>query len=255
MEKSAAVDQQDIFLPRVQPCFEGIGRGSKRWACHKLNTWGRMSTRIFLAFKNRRQLKRRVNVRYCTFEVLARLNVPLVNKKSRRLQRRLLSADRRRLTADETATLVYTGPLGGTVRLLKLFSVTTAALTVTFTPILAVYGNPATPLAMRLGLSSIVLTVGVSTTLLLHWFMKSYVTRLYFDPKRGVVTAVTFDMIGRRKATEFHVSEARPPDRVATLSTFQANGRTYYIHTDIFEDVDLLQKLAGPLPIFSDQKY
>ena len=80
--------------------------------------------------------------------------------------------------------------------------------------------------------------------------MKGYITRLYCDNKN--LSAITYDLIGREKLTQFHLSEAKPPDRVATLSTFQAKGQTYFIHTDIFEDVDLLQRLAGPLPVFSE---
>lgn len=149
-------------------------------------------------------------------------------------------------TPPTTPTPVYVGPLSTTVRLLKWFSITTAALTVTFSPVLIFLGNPSTPLLARVTLSSIVLTVGVSTTLLLHWFIKGYVCRLYYHRGSGQLKAVTLDMIGREKETHFHISEAIPPDKVAALSTFAANGKNYFLHADIFGDPELLQRLAGP---------
>lgn len=156
-------------------------------------------------------------------------------------------------TPPATPTPVYTGPLANTVRILKWFSVTTAALTVSFSPILVFLGNPSTPMLARATLSVVVLTVGVSTTLLLHWFMKGYVSRLYYEKESGQVKAITYDMIGREKETTFHLSQATPPFGVATLSTFQAKGQAYFLHADLFDDVQLLQQLAGPEVLFGER--
>lgn len=160
----------------------------------------------------------------------------------------------RSLTTPHSSTLVYTGPLAKTVQLLKLVSVTTAMLTISFSPILVFLGNTNTLLAGRIGLSTLVMTVGVSTTMILHWFMKSYVAKLYYDQVTNNVCVETFNIIGRTSLTQFHISEARPPDRVSAFSTFQGGGRSFFLHTDIFEDVNLLNLLLGSFSVFEENK-
>ncbi|XP_011409908.1 PREDICTED: uncharacterized protein C1834.10c-like [Amphimedon queenslandica] len=155
-------------------------------------------------------------------------------------------------TPQSSPTPVYVGPLSKPIRLLKIFSMTTAALTVSLSPVLVYFGNPATPLVARVAMSTIVLMAGVSTTLLLHWFVKSYITRMYYDRGSGQVRAFTFDMIGREKESIFHVSETAPPTKATSLSTFQAKDRVYYLHANIFDDIDLLLKLAGPDVFFGE---
>ena len=64
------------------------------------------------------------------------------------------------------------------------------------------------------------------------------------------MTAFTFDMIGREKENIFHLSEATPPVKATTLSTFQVGDESYFLHADIFEDIELLKELGGPHVLF-----
>ena len=67
---------------------------------------------------------------------------------------------------------MYTGPLSSAVKAIKIFSISTACCAVVFGPILVYLGNPATPVVGRVAIASLVTTVGLSTTFILHWVHK-----------------------------------------------------------------------------------
>lgn len=68
--------------------------------------------------------------------------------------------------------VVYTAPLKGAVRAIKVFSLTTAVASFFGGPCLVWLGNPSVPLAGRLIMTSLVMLVGLGTTALLHWLVK-----------------------------------------------------------------------------------
>lgn len=150
------------------------------------------------------------------------------------------------------SSLVYSGPLAKSVKAIKLFSITTAVCAVSFCPIFIYFGNPATPIIARIALSALVTTVGLSTTFILHWFIKSYVTKLYYNRSTQIATIETLSIFGRKLSSQFHVSKAAPPNDVSAFSTFQANGKHFFLHTEIFEDPELLKQLLGSYSMFED---
>lgn len=147
--------------------------------------------------------------------------------------------------SEEDFKLVYTGPLNGAVRAIKMFSLSTAVASLVGSPVLVAYGSVAVPLAARVAMSSIVLTIGLSTTLILHWIAKAYVTQLFYNPATQTVAAHTLNLFGRTKRNEFHVSEARPPTQLTAFTTFQARGKSYFLHSEGLEDKGLLTSLLG----------
>ena len=163
-----------------------------------------------------------------------------------------LYSPHRTVSTQEKGTLVYSGPLSKAVRAIKIFSIATACCSVSFSPIFLYFGNPATPFVGRVVITSLVTTVGLSTTFILHWFIKSYVTKLYFDQATGNVTVETLSVFGRTKVIQFHVSEAKPPDAVSAFSTFQGGGKHFFMHTEIFEDPVLLRQLLGSYSAFEE---
>lgn len=56
---------------------------------------------------------------------------------------------------------------------------------------------------------------------LLHWFTVPYVHRLRYDRATRMVEVDTLNLFAQHKSTTFHVSEAKPPNSVRPLSTFQ----------------------------------
>ena len=148
--------------------------------------------------------------------------------------------------------LVYTGPLKGAVRAIKVFSLTTAVGAFFGGPILVWLGNPSVPVVARVAISSIVMLIGLSTTAILHWLMKGYVIRMEYDEESESVAAYTLSVTGRMKRNEFRLSETKPPASAGGFSSFQAAGKSYFLHTDIFHDKNLLSKLLGPYMALED---
>lgn len=140
--------------------------------------------------------------------------------------------------------LVYTAPLKGAIRAVKLFSLTTAAAALVGGPVLVCMGNPSVPLSGRVIMSTLVMLVGISTTALLHWLIKGYVIRMHYNRNTNMIRLHTLSVIGRKKYHEFELSEAKPPSATA-FSSFQARDKSYFIHAEVFKDEKLASSLLG----------
>ena len=162
---------------------------------------------------------------------------------TRPLCSRHYTSDARKRDTEEFK-LVYTGPLKGAVRALKIFSLSTAVLASCGGPILVWLGKESVPVPARVALCSLVLLVGLSTTALLHWLLKGYITHFYYQPDTERVAAHTLSLLARRVRNEFGVGEMRLPTGLAGFSTFQAQGKSYFMHTEVFPDKELLSTLA-----------
>ena len=141
--------------------------------------------------------------------------------------------------------LVYKGPLKGAVKALKIFSLSTAVLASCGGPILVWLGKESVPVAARLALCSLVLIVGLSTTAILHWLLKGYITHLHYQPETQRVAAYTLSLLVRRIRNEFEVTDMRPPTGLGGFSSFDALGKSYFMHTEVFPDKQLLSALLS----------
>ena len=141
--------------------------------------------------------------------------------------------------------LVYRGPLRSAVRAVKVFSLTTCAIALVGGPFLVMMGNPSVPLVGRVLMTSFVMLIGISTTLILHWLMKGYVIKMYYDPKSEHLRVYTLTMFAGKRGHTFHLSEAGPPESLAAFSTFQAQGKSYFMHTEVWDNKELLGKILG----------
>lgn len=141
--------------------------------------------------------------------------------------------------------LVYRAPLKGAVRAIKIFSLSTATAAVLGGPVLVWMGNQSVPLSGRVIMSSLVMLVGISTTALLHWLVKGYVIQMYFDEQTKTVQLYTLSPFGRKKLHQFNISEAGPPSSAAAFSSFQARGKSYFLHAEVFKDRKILSGLLG----------
>lgn len=120
----------------------------------------------------------------------------------------------------EHGYVVYASPFEKVVRTLKMLSLTSASLSIASAPILVLVADAALPLAGRLAVAGTVLVFGVSTTLFLTYFLKSYVVRIF-----------------ARKDLSAPVSaEATTPDAIAgeqwrlTVQTLNMLGKPVYTH-------------------------
>lgn len=152
-------------------------------------------------------------------------------------------------TISSTGVLIYKAPLATAVKSVKALSLATAFLAGTGAPFLIFYGNPSMSMIGRVAVTSLVSLLSVSTTLILHWFIRTYVTKLYFDKATEIVTVEMYSLFLLKRVKQFHISQAGPPKSVASFSTFQVEGTGYFLHSEVFADRELLHKLVGSFSV------
>ncbi|EDO34911.1 predicted protein, partial [Nematostella vectensis] len=138
---------------------------------------------------------------------------------------------------------VYEGPLSKSVRYVKTFSLTTAFASIVGSPILVYFGKQSVPLAGKLAIAGLLCLVGTSTTILLHWFTKGYVHKMYFDPSKQMFSVDTLSFFGRPQRSEFTVNDVVFPSEESAFKTFEANGKPFFIHQEMVEAQQVLHYL------------
>lgn len=146
--------------------------------------------------------------------------------------------------------LVYTAPFTVAVRTIKLVSITSSISMIIATPLLIMYGDSDVSLITRTTVCSAILMFSLGTTAMLHWCAKVYITRMFFDAAHEIVTAETLSLFARRKRHVFHVNDTGPPKKMLSFATFQANNRSFFLHTELLEERGLLPKLVKDFIIF-----
>ncbi|XP_031574751.1 transmembrane protein 70, mitochondrial-like [Actinia tenebrosa] len=139
--------------------------------------------------------------------------------------------------------LVYEGPLSKSVKYVKGFSLTTAAASIAGSPILVYFGKQSVPIVGKLAIAGLLCIIGNSTTVLLHWFSKAYVHKMYYDSTRQVFSAETSSFLGRLQRTDFEVKDIIFPQEESAFSTFEAKGKKFFLHQEMVEAQQVLHFL------------
>lgn len=80
-----------------------------------------------------------------------------------------------------------------------------------------------------------------------------YVMKMEYNRTSGDISVHTLSVISTLKRHNFNISEAGPPSKSTAFSSFQAKGKSYFMHTEVFKDRDVLTKLLGAYSVFEDQ--
>lgn len=95
---------------------------------------------------------------------------------------------------------------------------------------------------------------GLGTTSLFHVLFKPYVMRMWLtngertqlvaDPELTVETLTLFAQLTKH---HFKLSDASPPPAgsMHPMLSFQAKGKSFFVHPEVFEDRDFAEKLIG----------
>ncbi|EDV26022.1 uncharacterized protein TRIADDRAFT_6574, partial [Trichoplax adhaerens] len=140
---------------------------------------------------------------------------------------------------------VYRGPLAASVRLLKIFSLSTCAATIVGTPILAYNGKKSISITAKIMISSALISVSVATTVLLHWFSKRYVLQAYSNPTGTKYMMETYTLLARRKKIEFTPNDVKLPTADRMFSNVIIFNKPYLFHPEVIQHKDLLMLITG----------
>ena len=86
-----------------------------------------------------------------------------------------------------------------------------------------------------------------------YWSL-GYVMRMEYNGKTGDMTVHTLSVLAKLKHHHFNISEAGPPSKATAFSSFQAKGKSYFMHTEVFQDRELLSKILGAYSVFEERK-
>ena len=154
------------------------------------------------------------------------------NSTAKALQRHRLPVTRK---IHKDYRLVYEGPLSNTVKYIKTFSLATCVASLIGAPILIMYGKESVPTAGKIAVAATVLLMGTSTTIILHWFTRVYVHRMYYNPVKSSFAVETMNLIARKRTTYFPVDHIQYPLSERAFSTFSAEGSKYFLHMELKE--------------------
>lgn len=137
--------------------------------------------------------------------------------------------------------LIYEGPLSRKLKILKMLSLSTTVLSLTCGPLLVFYGKQSIPFVGKIVMAGTVVTMGVTTTIVMHWLTKVYVHKMYFHPHSRTFHAETSTIFGTLKKHKFSVSDIVIPEIDSPFSTFEVKGRKYFLHQDLKEAEQILK--------------
>ncbi|ORZ12278.1 hypothetical protein BCR42DRAFT_356274 [Absidia repens] len=165
-----------------------------------------------------------------------------------------LSSQRRfssKVDQQGTATTIYTGPLSGVAKKLKLFSVTSLGLGCSISPFVFIIDVPV-PFIAKTALVGAAVATSAASTGLIQWVMSPYVTKITTndasDPKE--LTIHTLSFLAKDHTTKVPVDSLAPSSRIFTSlmvsdvekSKGFVNGQAakpkalFYIHPELCEE-------------------
>lgn len=152
---------------------------------------------------------------------------------------------------EDESNIVYYGPISSTIKKVKLLSLTTCCLSVSLGPVFTFLASPQMDVILKGAVSSFVIFCSASTTGVLHWFVSPYVHKLRWQPGSDSfeVEMITWLATFERRTIRF--ADIRPPETKRPYTTFQANGKIYFVDEEHFPNKALLARLTHsqkPMP-------
>lgn len=137
--------------------------------------------------------------------------------------------------------LVYSGDINQRVKLIKMFSLSTATIGATLQPV--IFSNMAdlgNGLTAALVMGSSMLTF--PTTFLLHWMTRAYVTKLYLNDQ-GVFTALTKSIFLRDREWRFTADDVSPEPLLSPFATIKLKNGQPFLLEGQFTDLDAYRSI------------
>lgn len=146
----------------------------------------------------------------------------------------------------EYGRLIYTGNLAKAVAGVKFFSYSTSIINIFLVgSMLLRSGVGINSLPLQIAFFTVVGLFTFVTPVVLHFFTKGYVIRLYHNTETDTYTAFTYDAILAEKKTVFHQKEVEIPDVSKLLTTFYVNSKSLFVNSLLFKVPQDFNHLMG----------
>ena len=77
--------------------------------------------------------------------------------------------------------------------------------------------------------------------------------KVEYDREKENLAIHSLTLFARLKKYDVHISETGPPSKAIAFSTFQAKGKSFFMHTEVFQDRKLLTRILGAFSVFEKQ--
>ncbi len=178
-----------------------------------------------------------VNSKFSWGDVAGWTDCTAIKKKRRKQEKKR----KEKMASGVGKRLVYEGPFGSTLRILKRVSVFSCGCTLVSVPLLAMYGKEDMSLTQRVTVAATVCAFAIGTTATLRYVSKPYIWRIYeLQTKDKPLHMKHFNLIGQTKTTvlKHGVNDIVPSlDRIFVNMGVKEHG-SFYVHEepDCFAD-------------------
>jgi len=143
--------------------------------------------------------------------------------------------------------LVYEGPFGPTLKILKRVSVFSCGCTLVGVPLLTAFGNPDMSLKQRASIGAVVCFFAVTTTAALTYVSKPYIWRIYREAGSKAMEIQSFNLYGGMMRTELKngLNDIRACKNRVFSNMSVVSGKDFYLHEepDFFASDELFQEI------------
>ncbi|ERN04976.1 hypothetical protein AMTR_s00080p00172720 [Amborella trichopoda] len=148
---------------------------------------------------------------------------------------------------DDTG-VVYYGPISGTIKKVKLLSLSTCCLSVSLGPVITFLTAPEMNVILKGAVASSVIFLSASTTAALHWFVSPYVHKLKWQPGSDSFEVEMLSWLATHIPRTIRFADIRPPETQRPFVTFRANGSFYFVDEEHCRNKALLARLTPTKP-------
>lgn len=145
---------------------------------------------------------------------------------------------------DEDGNLVYQGPISGTIKKVKLLSLSTCCLSVSIGPVITFMTSPEMNVILKGAVASTVIFLSATTTAVLHWFVSPYIHKLRWRPGSDSFEAEMMTWLATPLKKTVKFADIRPPETKRPFVTFKAGENFYFVDDDHFSNKALLARLT-----------
>lgn len=140
--------------------------------------------------------------------------------------------------------LIYQGKLSNRILYLKSVSlISSLGLAGSYKYVLAKKG-----FSVALAGVGFAFTPFLLSPIIISWFFKRYITRLYYDPTTATYTAHHYGLLLNKKQCTFKSEDVIRSDFTSMLNTFKVGKKPFFIHDEDLvdaESVEIYKKMIG----------
>jgi hypothetical protein len=144
--------------------------------------------------------------------------------------------------------VAYYGPISSTIKKVKLLSLSTCCLSVSFGPVITFMTSTQANVIFKGAIAATVIIMSASTTAALHWFVSPYIHKIRWQPGSDSIDVEMLSWLATSIPRTIKFSDIRHADTNRPYVTFKANDSFYFVDADHCPNKALLAKLTPQKP-------